>query len=343
MNLFNSWLLRKPEIPTQLMERVCVLIPVRNEENNVAELISSLKNQEFLSDMQVIFIDDSSTDDSYQQIAKTIQADARFELISAPALPQGWLGKPWALQQGFARSHGKYIVTLDADVRLEPTAISQGVAILIKNHFDFASPYPRQLAFTWAERLIQPLLQWSWLSTVPLRIAEKSALTSLAVANGQFFILNRAALLTINGFESIKHEVLDDMKLARQLIKGGFHGSVVDGSGLARTRMYSSFNEIRAGYGKSLWCAFGGKFGSLVAILLLLLTGIAPVVIAITSVRNGWLPLALIILSRAASAARSRGRIFDSILHPLSALLLIYLIIYSWSVRGRIQWKGRTV
>ena len=77
---------------------------------------------------------------------------------------------------------------------------------------------------TFAENLIQPLLQWSWLATVPLRMAEKSSRTSLAVANGQFFIAKRISLEAISGFNQISHQVLDDIELARALIGAGFHG-----------------------------------------------------------------------------------------------------------------------
>jgi imidazolonepropionase len=114
---------------------------------------------------------------------------------------------------------------------------------------DFISPYPRQIAISFTERLVQPLLQWSWMTTVPLRLAERSARTSLAVANGQFFLVKKSSLDVIGGFQKISAEVLDDMKLARALISTGAHGGVADGSTLAQTRMYKNFAEIKSGYG----------------------------------------------------------------------------------------------
>ena len=266
---------------------------------------------------------------------------AQIKVINAPELPDSWLGKPWALQQGYLQAKGEIVVTLDADVRLTSTAIAQALGML--GDRSFISPYPRQIARTFSERLIQPLLQWSWMSTVPLRIAEKSARTSLAVANGQFFMVRKSALDQIGGFNAIAAEVLDDMELARALIKSGALGGVADGSTLAQTRMYKNFFEIKAGYGKSLWKAFGSQSGSAAAIAFLFITGIAPVIAWFAGHPLGFFAYQFIVITRALSAARSRGRILDSILHPVSCAVLIYLIIYSWRARGVVAWKGRTL
>jgi glycosyltransferase involved in cell wall biosynthesis len=314
---------------------------VRNEAENIAELVDCLTKQSHLVSLEIIFIDDSSEDGTGKALHEAKANGAAIEIINAPALPSNWLGKPWALQQGYLAAHGEIIVTLDADVRLTPTAIAQTVAMLGSR--DFISAYPRQEARSFSERLVQPLLQWSWMTTVPLRLAERSSRTSLAVANGQFFMVKKFAVDEINGFQNIASEVLDDMKLARSLIASGAHGGVADGSKLANTRMYKSFKEIKAGYGKSLWSAFSNPLGAGVAIAFIFLTGIAPVLILLSGNPVGLFTYEVIVLTRALSAQRSGGRILDSLLHPISSALLIYLIIYSWRMRGKVQWKGRTL
>jgi hypothetical protein len=107
--------------------------------------------------------------------------------------------------------------------------------------------------------------------------------------------------------------------------------------------MYSSWSELRNGYAKSLWKGFGGIFGSVIAIALLVLTGIIPIISAAMGYPFGWLAFQAVLISRLISAKITRANLFDSLLHPISSALLIYLIIYSWLMRGRIQWKGRTV
>lgn len=337
----NFFTIRRPAPAAERSESVTVLIPVRNEEENIADLVLSLQAQQFLNKVEIIFINDASTDDTADKLQEAKDGGAQIKVINAPELPTGWLGKPWALQQGYLQAKGEIVVTLDADVRLTSTAISQALGML--GDRAFISPYPRQIAKTFSERLIQPLLQWSWMSTVPLRIAEKSSRASLAVANGQFFLVRKNALDQIGGFNAIAAEVLDDMELARALIKSGALGGVADGSTLAQTRMYKNFSEIKAGYGKSLWKAFGSQSGSAGAIAFLLITGIAPVIAWFAGHPLGFFAYQFVVITRALCAARSRGRILDSILHPISCAVLIYLIIYSWRARGVVAWKGRTL
>ena len=337
----NFFTIRRPLPALQRSESVSILIPVRNEEANIADLVLSLQAQQFLVKPEIIFINDSSTDETAEKLQEAKDGGAQIKVINAPELPDGWLGKPWALQQGYLQSKGEIVVTLDADVRLTSTAVTQAIAML--GDRSFISPYPRQIAKTFSERLIQPLLQWSWMSTVPLRVAEKSTRTSLAVANGQFFLVRKSSLDQIGGFTAIAAEVLDDMELARTLIKSGAFGGVADGSSLAQTRMYKNFSEIKAGYGKSLWKAFGSKAGSAGAIAFLFATGIAPVIAWFSGNPLGFFAYEFIVITRMLSAARSKGRILDSILHPISSAILIYLIIYSWRARGVVAWKGRTL
>jgi len=341
LTVANFFTIRRPASATERSEFVTILIPVRNEAKNITDLVLSLQAQQFLNKPEIIFINDSSTDETSEKLQEAKDGGAQIRVINAPDLPQGWLGKPWALQQGYLQTKGEIVVTLDADVRLTSTAISQAIAML--GDRSFISPYPRQIAKTFSERLIQPLLQWSWMSTVPLRIAEKSARSSLAVANGQFFLVRKSALDEINGFSAIANEVLDDMELARALINSGARGGVADGSSLAQTRMYKNFAEIKAGYGKSLWKAFGSKAGSAGAIAFLFATGIAPVIAWFSGNPLGFFAYEFIVITRMLSAARSKGRILDSILHPISSAILIYLIIYSWRARGVVAWKGRTL
>jgi cellulose synthase/poly-beta-1,6-N-acetylglucosamine synthase-like glycosyltransferase len=208
---------------------------------------------------------------------------------------------------------------------------------------DFVSPYPRQIAQTFGERLIQPLLQWSWLTTVPLRYAEGARQKSMAVANGQFFAVRRSALDSIGGYQSVKHAVIDDVFLARQLIASGSSGTVINGSDIAQTRMYASWKEIEAGYGKSLNKAFGSLFGAIFVTTFLFATSIAPLILGLLGNPYGWLGFAAIVGTRVLSAIKSRGRVLDSVLHPISIAALIYLVVYSYLVRKTVRWKGRTI
>jgi hypothetical protein len=208
---------------------------------------------------------------------------------------------------------------------------------------DFISPYPRQESGSLIEKMIQPLLHWSWMTTVILRLAEKIPHRSTAVANGQFFVVRKSALDAIDGFTSVQSKILDDIEIARSLIAAGYRGVVTEGSAIAQTRMYRNFNEIKHGYGKSLHKAFGGALGGAIAITFIFITGVLPVVLIFLGSPIGWLVYLTIVSTRALSDIRAKSAPIYAFLHPISSLILIYLIIYSWKKRGAIQWKGRTV
>ncbi len=334
---FNTLSLRRPSDESEPFNgSVAVLLPVRNEEENVLELVSSLKKQMGIARVSFHFLDDNSSDATFTLITQATKSDKRFSITHGDELATGWLGKPYALQQALEKSSSDVVVVIDADVRLEAHALVSAIGLMKSRHLSFVSAYPRQIALSLSERLIQPLLQWSWLSTVPLAISERSLNPAFAVANGQFFIAKRSALEDIHGFSAVKEEIIDDIALARALLRAGHRGTVIDGSRIASCRMYKSWPELREGYSKSLRVAFGGVFGSFIAALFLFGVGVAPLSL-------GLFGYALIVGPRIVSASLTKGRIWDALLHPLSIILLVYLLGRSWVMRGRTQWKGRVV
>jgi hypothetical protein len=204
--------------------------------------------------------------------------------------------------------------------------------------WDFISPYPRQIAGSFLEKLIQPLLQWSWIASVPLRIAELFPNRSMTIANGQFFIVKRSAYEKSGGHAAIPGEVLDDLELARLLVSKGIKGGVADGSSVATCRMYKSNSELINGYTKSLWKAFGGQIGTIVAIFVLVMTGVLPYL-------SFGAPVLFIFLSRVLSAVKTKSNPAYALLHPVAILVLLYLIILSSirKARGTLTWRGRLI
>ncbi len=337
----NFFQIRTPKATSQLLDSVGVVVPMRNEAENVEGIVATLSAQD--GPFHFYLLDDNSEDKTLELLQRFTAGDSRFTVIKGAPLADGWIGKTWALQQLYEASSEDVLVSIDADVRLTNDAINKAVTSLRGARLDFLSPYPRQIAHSFGERLIQPLLQWSWLTTVPLRYAEGARQKSMAVANGQFFVVRRSALDSIGGYQSVKHAVIDDVFLARQLIAHGSSGTVIDGSDIAETRMYASWSEIEAGYGKSLNKAFGSIFGAIFVIVFLFVTSIAPLVLGLLGNPYGWLGFAAIVGSRVLSAIKSRGSVVDSVLHPISIVALIYLIVYSYLVRGTVTWKGRTL
>jgi cellulose synthase/poly-beta-1,6-N-acetylglucosamine synthase-like glycosyltransferase len=337
----NFFQIRTPKASSELLDSVGVVVPMRNEAENVEGIVATLSAQD--GPFHYYLLDDNSEDSTFELLQRFTAGDTRFTVIKGAPLADGWIGKTWALQQLFEASNEEVLVSIDADVRLTNDAINKAVTLMHGARLDFISPYPRQIAESFAERLIQPLLQWSWLTTVPLRFAESGRQKSMAVANGQFFVVRRSALDSVGGYRSVKHAVIDDVFLARALISSGSSGTVVNGSDIAETRMYASWSEIEAGYGKSLNRAFGSLIGAIFVITFLFATSIAPLILGLLGNPYGWLGFGAIVGTRVLSAIKSRGSVLDSVLHPISIAALIYLIVYSYLVRKTVMWKGRTV
>ena len=345
MTVFNALTMRVVRrSDAELVEAsVSILIPMRNEESNVDVVIPTVLAQQLLSRSEVLVVDDHSTDATFEKLSQYPEKSVR--VIRSGELLPGWLGKPNACRQLAEVASGKFLVFVDADVVLDQQAIAAAICNMQRWDWDFISPYPHELVGSLAERLIQPLLQWSWMASVPLRLAEKISSRSMTIANGQFFVVKRSAYTSIGGHSSIKAKVLDDLELARALKSAGFRGGVAEGSQVAHCRMYSSARELNSGYTKSLWTAFGGVPGTVLAIALLLWTGLFPILLAISGSPWGWSAFLAIWSSRLITAVRTRSSAFTAILHPLSTIYLIFLIGLSWRQKsqGKLQWRDRLI
>jgi hypothetical protein len=330
----NARLLRRPHAPGTA--RVSVLIPARDQARTIAECLRSVAGQEVA---EVIVLDDESTDGT-GHIARASGA----QVLRGEPVPPGWLGKPWACAQ-LARAadpRSDVLVFLDADVRLEPNAIALATGLL--GELDLVSPHPRQVAITLAERLVQPLLEWSILTFLPLRVAERSGRPSLAAANGQFLVVRRTAYERAGGH--VPDAVLDDLSLLRAIKRSGGRGTIVDGSELASCRMYTGWRDVRDGYAKSLWSAFGSTPGAAGVLTLLGIAYLVPPLAMMRGSRAGAVGYAAAVAGRVVTARRTGGRaVPDAFAHPVSIATLGYLTVRSHVLhrRGALRWKGRPI
>jgi glycosyltransferase involved in cell wall biosynthesis len=321
---------------TRAAPTLSILVPARNEATVIGACVRSLTEQG-----HVLVLDDESSDGT-----AAIARAAGAEVLVGTSPPPGWLGKPWACAQLAGATSPDILVFVDADVRLSPGAVAAAVAVLDAAGLDVVCPFPRQLAATSAERLIQPLLQWSWLTTLPLRVAERSPRPSLTAACGQFLVVRRAALERAGGFAAVRTAVLDDVALVRAVKAAGGRGGVVDGTDLASCRMYDGWTELRDGYAKSLWAAFGSGPAPAAVFAVLGLAYVVPPLAALGGSRTGALGYLAAVASRVISARRTGGTAFpDSLAHPVSVMIAGYLTVRSRRERrsGSLRWKGRAV
>jgi glycosyltransferase involved in cell wall biosynthesis len=350
---FNARLLRRPSRQPSTVERtVSVLLPARNEVHQIRTCLASILAQRRVPRLEILVLDDGSTDGTADLVRATASGDPRLTLIPGAKLPPGWYGKPYACHQLAVRASGDILVFVDADVVLAPDAIAAAVGLL--DGVDLVSPYPRLLAIGAAERLVQPLLPWSWLTFLPMRAVEGSRQPLLAAAGGQFLAITRDAYQRVGGHATVRTEVLEDIALARAVKRYGGLIRIANGARLATCRMYGSWAQLRDGYQKSLWAAFGNPVTAALVGLFLIAAFVAPPLVAVTAAASGaWFIAAaglagylLGVLGRVITGRATASQVWpDAFAHPASVALFAWLLggSYVGRLRGTLSWKGRAL
>jgi hypothetical protein len=348
--IVNAMLLRRLPPAAEVDGSVAVLLPLRNEADRVRPCLESLLAQRGVSRLTIFVLDDGSTDGT-AEVVRSVAGD-KVRLLTGTPPPAGWLGKPHACHQLSEAAAGADVLSfVDADVVLAPDAIATATALLRRHGCTLLSPYPK---ITGTGRLLQPLLQWSWLTFLPLRAMERSPRPSLAAAGGQWLVADRAGYVRAGGHAAVRGEVLDDIALARQVKRTGGRIALAAGSTHATCHMYSSWRSLTDGYTKSLWASLGPPpaAGAVVVTLLLLYAlppAAAPLLVVTGSGTLASLAAAAYLLAvagRAVAAAVTGGRAWpDALAHPLSIGLFAWLVIRSGYLhrRGRLSWRGRPV
>lgn len=356
----NLRLLRTPASdPRTVTEHICVLVPARNEHDRIPGLLHSLREQQHLASWSIVVGDDGSTDGT-AELARRLLAgmdNAIVATLTGGEPADGWLGKPWACHRlSQLADDATVLVFVDADVTLAPTALASAVQTMRSHNLSIVCPYPRQIASTGLQRLVQPLLQWSWATTLPLRIAERSRRPSLTAGNGQFLLIDRRAYAEAGGHSAVRGDVLEDIALVRAVKSTGGTGGVIDGTHIATCRMYERDSALIAGYTKSLWSAFGSEPAAVAVCFMLIATYVSPLLwlsawaaglveltqLTVASALTAYLAG---VLNRALVAHRVKGRVIDATAHPLSIACLCWLVCLSLARhrRGVLRWKDRVV
>ena len=234
---------------------------------------------------------------------------------------------------------------------LSPRGLAASVALLRRAGLDLVSPYPRQEADGALPRLVQPLLQWSWATLLPLGLAETSPRESLVAANGQLLVIDAVAYAESGGHDAVRGDVLDDVALLRAVKRSGGRGVVADGTDVATCRMYDDADALVEGYTKSLWSAFGSPAGAAGVVSLLSWLYVVPPAAMLagpTSRARGWgvAGYAAGITGRTLVARRTGSRVVpDVAAHPVSVLAFGGLVAESWRRHraGTATWRGRTL
>jgi chlorobactene glucosyltransferase len=335
---------RKNKIMSQTISRVSVLVPARNEADNLDRLLSSLKLQDD-QNFEVIVLNDHSSDGTLEVVRRFARQDSRVVALDGEDLPKGWLGKNFACHQLSGAATGEILVFTDADTQWASDGVRLIREAFERTQADALSAWPEQESRDSLSSLIQPLQQWSLITFLPMWFVPIRAFPLAVAANGQLLCFRKNMYQKIGGHEAVRGSVIEDMSLARLVKRNGGKFVLLNAVGVVRTFMYSSFQETWAGYAKNAYPAFGANLLALFGVLSfnLILYVMPWILLAFKpNLETGLLVLLSLFPRFLADVVCGYGwRLF--VLHPVSILAWTGISLQSifWYTTGRVQWKGR--
>ncbi len=333
-----------------------ILIPARDEENAIGEAIKSALAAGCLQvEVEVVVLDDHSTDRTAEIVREWSTRDNRVRLELAPPLPKGWCGKQHACWQLAKQARHGLLLWIDADVRLETGSLRRLIGFLDSSKAPLVSGVPRQITGTFLEQLLIPLIHFVLLGFLPLDRMRLSNSPAFASGCGQLFLARREEYFQAGGHEAIKATLHDGINLPKAFRRAGFATDLCDATALARCRMYNSGGQTWKGLAKNATEGLASNAMILPATLLLGLGQVAPWVLMVCSwilegpgslvFALGWLGTLLGLLVRLAGVSRFKQPVLGALLHPVGVFLLL---VIQWQARLmawfgiRFDWRGRS-
>ncbi|MEM7534231.1 MAG: glycosyltransferase [Chloroflexota bacterium] len=333
-----------------LQPHVSILIPARNEATRIGPTLQALCQQTY-ANYKITVLDDHSEDDTAAIIQQLMTSDVNLSMLSGQPLPEGWLGKNWACHQLAQYALASEIppdllLFIDADVHWEPDALAAIIDLQQHTDADLLTVWPTQITYTRGERLVVPLMALAIHAYLPVWLAHYTPFPQAAAANGQCMLFARNAYVASGGHAAVRDQIVEDVRLAQRIKAVGKRLRISEGNGLVLCRMYTSWDEVYAGYAKNILAGHGNSTLFLLFSTIFHLTiFVLPWLLIITSIL--WLiPCLLGVGVRALTAAISMQRLRDAWGMPVSALLMTRIGLQSllWHWRdGGPQWKGRVL
>lgn len=345
---FVNWA-GKPYLPRSLPCRevppeVSVLIPARNEERTIGLLLKDLC-RESAGIREILVYDDHSTDSTAAVVGRIARKNPRVRLIRGRGLPAGWLGKNRACYCLARHAAGRYLLFLDADVRIHGRALLRALHYMRCTGVALLSVFPHQLMPDRGTRLAVPLMNWILLSLLPLAAVRRAPQAGLCAANGQFLLFEATAYRALQPHRKFRASAVEDMAIARYYKRSALPVDVLLGRHDVACTMYSSLGNAVAGFSKNFFSFFGGS--ELLCYLFACATTAAPVVVFLfLGMLPGLVYLCVIVLIRIFVSAASRQSVFTNVALMLPQHLVLWRIVLTASVRKRkktLLWKGRNI
>ena len=335
--------------------RVSILVPARNEEQNIAACVRSLLAQDY-PDFEVIVLDDESTDRTWEMLEGLTKENKSLKIRKGKPLPRGWIGKHWACHQLVGVASGELFLFTDADTRHHPNTLREAAAAFEAEEADFLTALPREEAKSLGEKLTIPVMSFGINSFLPVGFAHRTRLSAFCLAVGQFMLFRRKAYEKIGGYEAAKQKVLDDVWFGRRIKAQGLRWRIVDATQYVSCRMYTNLGEVSEGFSKNLYATFGNNLLVYIPVWLWLIAVFLFPMFVLGLALSGWavprtsVLLALVtvgcsIILWGITHLRFRYPLYLTLLYPVTVFLWVLMAARSMvmTIAGKNTWKGRTL
>lgn len=364
MNLIDFKGLKNTIVPDSPEKpKVSICIPARNEASVIERCVTSALKQNY-PNFEVLVLDDQSTDGTGEILAKLSGIINNLIHIRGKEKPNNWLGKPWACHQLSEAASGEILIFIDADVWLDEDAIPKAVSEL--STVDAITVWPEQIVESFWEKQVIPLIYFALYTLLPSRYVEqapnwlpsflrKRLAPKFAAACGQFIAFNKNAYSKINGHESVKDKIIEDVELAKNIKSSGLTLKMLHGVGSVFCRMYTSDSELWNGLRKNFFVGFGkNSVLFLLMSVLHLIVFVAPIFTFVYGFQVNsvelliWSSISLILIfsQRAVLNFIFKWDIYSSFTHAVGVLwfqtLGIRCLIDHFTGKS-VSWKGRNL
>ena len=331
---------------------VSVIIPVRDEETRIERCLDSLINQSY-SNLEIIIVDDESTDGTPALVAKYQALDQRIRPVSGKGLPEGWVGKNWACDQGYRLSNGEWLLFIDSDSVLAPDAISSAFSYSTEHALHAISIFPEiELRGFWA-KVVWPTTSGMIRTLYPLKgINDPKGRSALVF--GAFVLIERRAYDLIGGHRAVKGDLVEDKQMGANLKSKGIPYRVLIGGGMVGAGLATSLSGVWSSVKRIVSNPLRRNrvIGMVFAIALFVMF-VYPILIFVllssTGTLQGMLGVValLSVLAPAAIVSYDVGNTkrlscFYCLLAPVGGVIVLLAIVRGVLGSGQLQWRGRT-
>jgi len=274
---------RNETAPPEERQQVSIIVPARNEADNLRKLLPTLHQ---LNALEIIVANDRS-DDATVEVATSYGA----RVIQVPSRPEQWVAKSWACHQAAQHARGRYLLFTDADTIHQPESLGHVLAYLKHENADMLSASPWHLNQLWWEKLLGPFYCFVYAGASPYDKPRRGR----AYAVGQYILFQTQAYARLKGHESVKDALAEDAALAQHAMDKGAKFVMYCGAAPYKVQMYDSIKAFIKGWTRQL--RMGMRYVHFSVAIYSLLPLIALNIIRLPSMSFfAWLPLILTLI-----------------------------------------------